>query len=570
MSSETAVATAPGPFAHLHCHTHYSLLDGANKIPDLVKQVKDLGMNSCAITDHGNLYGSLEFYQTCKKHDVNPILGYEAYIAPGHRTDRSASRMKEASFHLTLLAQNYKGFQNLVKMASRAYLEGFYYKPRIDKELLEEFNEGIICLSGCASGELSRALLAEEDQKAEELTKWYSDLFGDRFYMEIQDGNIDIQTQCADATIDLANKMGLPLVATNDAHYLCADNAEMHDVLLCVNTKSYRSDENRMKIGTDQLFIRSPEQMYTAFDGKQAEAVARSQEIADRVDIDWDLSVTHYPVFTPPEGKSDVQYLREICEARLIERYGVNPDQVFRDRMDFELGVIERMGYSSYFLIVWDFARFAIERGIPCTARGSACGAIIAYLLGFSDVCPIKYDLLFERFLDPNRSEAPDIDIDFCRDRRELVIQYVKDKYGSDNVAQIGTFGTLKAKAAIRDVARALSVPLKRADEIAKMVPDTLNIKLKDALKESAELREAYEGDAQAKELLDFAMQMEGLAKSAGTHAAGVVIADRPLEEYIPLQKITGKDDVLTQWTDVETAGLLKMDFLGSAKPVNS
>ena len=550
------------PFAHLHCHTHYSLLDGANRIPDLVSKVKDLGMNSCAITDHGNLYGALEFYQTCKKNDVNPILGYEAYIAPGHRTDRSASRMKEAAFHLTLLAMNAQGFRNLVKMASRAYLEGFYYKPRIDKELLEEFNEGIICLSGCASGELSRSLLADEKEKAEQLTKWYCDVFGDRFYMEIQDGGVEIQTSCAEATTDLANRMGLPLVATNDAHYLCADDAEMHDVLLCVNTKSYRSDENRMKIGTDQLFIRSPEQMYEAFD-QQADAVARSQEIADRVDIDLDLTARHFPVFTPPEGKSDVQYLREICESKLIERYGVNPDQVYKDRLDFELGVIERMGYSSYFLIVWDFARFAIEKEIPCTARGSACGAIVAYLLGLSDVCPIKYDLLFERFLDPSRSEAPDIDIDFCRDRRELVIQYVKDKYGSENVAQIGTFGTLKAKAAIRDVARALSVPLKRADEIAKMVPDTLNIKLKDALKESPSLQEAYDTDSQVKELIDFAMSMEGLAKSAGTHAAGVVIADKPLEEYVPLQKISGKEDVLTQWTDVETAGLLKMDFLG-------
>lgn len=550
------------PFAHLHCHTHYSLLDGANRIPNLVQKVKDLGMNSCAITDHGNLYGSLEFYQTCKKNDVNPILGYEAYIAPGHRTDRSASRMKEAAFHLTLLAMNATGFKNLVKMASRAYLEGFYYKPRIDKELLQDFNEGIICLSGCASGELSRLLLADERAKAEDLAKWYADVFGDRFYMEIQDGGVEIQTSCAEATTDLANRMGFPLVATNDAHYLCSDDAEMHDVLLCVNTKSFRSDENRMKIGTDQLFIRSPEQMYEAF-GKQADAVARSQEIADRVDINLDLTTRHFPVFTPPEGKDDVTYLREICDAALIERYGVNPDPVYQERLDFELGVIKRMGYSSYFLIVWDFARFAQEKGIPCTARGSACGAIVAYLLGLSDVCPIKYDLLFERFLDPSRSEAPDIDIDFCRDRRELVIQYVKDKYGSPNVAQIGTFGTLKAKAAIRDVARALSVPLKRADEIAKMVPDTLNIKLKDAIKESAELQEAIDTDPQVKELIDFAMAMEGLAKSAGTHAAGVVIADKPLEEYVPLQKISGKDDVLTQWTDVETAGLLKMDFLG-------
>ncbi|MBT5017925.1 MAG: DNA polymerase III subunit alpha [Planctomicrobium sp.] len=550
------------PFAHLHCHTHYSLLDGANKIPALIGKVKAQGMNACAITDHGNLYGALEFYQTCRKEEINPILGYEAYIAPGHRTDRSASRMKEAAFHLTLLAMNVKGFQNLVKMASRAYLEGFYYKPRIDKELLEEFNEGIICLSGCASGELSRLLLAEERQKAEDLANWYSGVFGDRFYLEIQDADIQIQTDCANATIDLANRVGLPLVATNDAHYLCADDADMHDVLLCVNTKSYRSDENRMKIGTDQLFIRSPEQMYEVFQGQES-AVARSQEIADRVDIELDLTTRHYPVYSPPEGLTDVEYLREVCDASLIERYGVNPGQVYRDRLDFELGIIEKMGYSSYFLIVWDFAKFAIDEGIPCTARGSACGAIVAYLLGLSDVCPIKYDLLFERFLDPSRSEAPDIDIDFCRDRRELVMQFVKEKYGSENVAQIGTFGTLKAKAAIRDVARALSVPLKRADEIAKMIPDTLGIKLKDALKESAELAEAYNTDGQVKELIDFAMAMEGLAKSAGTHAAGVVIADKPLEEYIPLQKISGKNDVLTQWTDVETAGLLKMDFLG-------
>ncbi|SFH85054.1 DNA polymerase III subunit alpha [Planctomicrobium piriforme] len=551
-----------GPFAHLHCHTHYSLLDGANRVPDLIKQVKKLGMNSCAITDHGNLYGALEFYQVCKKEGVNPILGYEAYMAPGHRTDRSASRLKEAAFHLTLLAMNRTGFQNLVKLGSKAFLEGFYYKPRIDKEILEAHSEGIICLSGCASSELSRLLLAEESDKARQLIDWYTKVFGDRFYLEIQDGGVEIQQSCAEATIAVANRMGLPLVATNDAHYLCQDDADMHDVLLCVNTKSFRSDEKRMKIGTDQLFLRSPEQMYAAFP-KLAEAVARSQEIADRCDIDLDLKTRHFPVFTPPPEKTDVQYLREVAYEGLKWRYGENPEQKFVDRLEFELGVIERMGFASYFLIVWDFARFARDKGIPCTARGSACGAICSYVLGISDICPIEYDLLFERFLDPSRSEAPDIDMDFCRDRREWVINYVKEKYGHENVAQIGTFGTLKAKAAIRDVARALSIPLKRADEIAKMVPETLNIKLKDALKESAELKEAYDGDPQVKELITFAIALEGLAKSAGTHAAGVVIADRPLQEYIPLQRITGKEDVLTQWTEVEKAGLLKMDFLG-------
>lgn len=549
-------------FAHLHCHTHYSLLDGANKIPDLVQQVKALGMNACAITDHGNLYGALEFYQTCRAKDINPILGYEAYVAPGKRTDRSASRLKEAAFHLTLLAMNTTGFKNLTKLASKAFLEGFYYKPRIDKELLEEHHEGIILLSGCASSELSRLLLADDLERAEALVAWYVKLFGDRFYMEIQDGGVEIQQSCAEATIRLADRMGLPLVATNDAHYLCEEDAEMHDVLLCVNTKSFRSDTKRMKIDTNQLFIRSPEQMYAAFPNRH-EAVRRSQEIADRVDIQLDLKTRHFPVFTPPPGKTDIEYLREIAEEGFRKRYGENPEQRYRDRLEFELGVIGKMGFASYFLIVWDFARFATEQGIPCTARGSACGAMVSYLLGISDVCPIQYDLLFERFLDPSRAEAPDIDIDFCRDRREVVINYVKEKYGHDSVAQIGTFGTLKAKAAIRDVARALSIPLKRADEIAKMVPETLNIKLEDALKQSPELREAFDNDQQVQELLKFAMALEGLAKSAGTHAAGVVIGDRPLIEYIPLQKISGKDDVLTQWTDVEKAGLLKMDFLG-------
>ncbi|MBL8850236.1 MAG: DNA polymerase III subunit alpha, partial [Planctomycetaceae bacterium] len=554
--------TAPRPFAHLHCHTHYSLLDGANRIGDLVKQVKSLGMNSCAITDHGNLYGALEFYQKCKDGGVNPILGYEAYIAPGKRTDRSAARMKDAAFHLTLLAMNRTGFKNLTRMASKAFLEGFYYKPRIDKELLQQHSEGIICLSGCASSELSRSLLASDLDKAEQLVRWYVDVFGDRFYMEIQDGGVEIQQSCAEATIELANRMGLPLVATNDAHYLCESDAPMHDVLLCVNTKSVRSDTNRMKIDTNQLFVRSPDQMYDAFP-RVPDAVARSQEIANRCDIDLDLKTRHFPVFAPPPGLTDVQHLRDLAVKGLYWRYGVNPDPKYMDRLDFELAVIEKMGYASYFLIVWDFARFAREQNIPCTARGSACGALVSYVLGISDICPIEYDLLFERFLDPSRTEAPDIDMDFCRDRRELVINYVKQKYGNENVAQIGTFGTLKAKAAIRDVARALSVPLGRADEIAKMIPETLNIKLKDALEESPELNEQYHRDALVKEVVDMAMAMEGLAKSAGTHAAGVVIGDQPLIEYVPLQKLSGKEDILTQWTDVEKAGLLKMDFLG-------
>lgn len=561
----SSIATSR-PFAHLHCHTHYSLLDGANRIDEVVKKVKSAGMNALAITDHGNLYGSLEFYNECRGASINPVLGLEAYIAPGSRFDKSgASRVKEACYHLTLLAMNRTGFQNLVKLSSSAFLDGFYHRPRIDKEILEQNSEGIILLSGCAAGELSQLLLGGRDEEAEKLAAWYHKVFGDRFYMEIQNAGFDIQKQCMDMTVDLANRMGLPLVATNDAHYLNQSDAALHDVLLCVNTKVERSDINRMKMDTDQLFVRTPDEMYDAFPGFE-DAVKRSQEIADRVDIDLDLKSRHYPVFQPPEGKRDIDYLRELCDEGLVFRYGADGvTDAHRERMNFELSVIEKMGYASYFLIVWDFVRFAVEQGIPCSARGSACGALVAYVLRLSHVCPLEYDLLFERFLDPSRTEPPDIDIDFCRDRRQEVIDYTKQKYGSSNVSQIGTFGTLKAKAAIRDVARVLSIPPKDVDVIAKMVPETLNITLDEALKESAELQEQYNSDPRIREVLDLAKQIEGLARSAGTHAAGVVVSDRPISEYIPLQTISGKTDVVTQWEGptVEKAGLLKMDFLG-------
>ncbi len=551
-----------GPFAHLHCHSHYSLLDGANRIPSMLKKCKENNMNALAITDHGNLFGALEFYTKCKDASVNPIIGYEAYVAPGKRTDRGATRMKEASFHLTLLAMNKTGFHNLIKMASIAYLEGFYYKPRIDKELLAAHSEGLICLTGCASSELSNYILKEDDEAAEKLLKWYEQVFGDRVYLEIQDSGVQIQKDCMEGTIRLADRFGLPLVATNDAHYLNKEDAGNHDILLCVNTKAMRSDEKRMKLDGCEFHVRTPEEMYKVF-GKHHEAVKRSQEIADRVDIELDLKARHFPVFAPPAGKSDSEYLQELCEKGLIWRYGENPDQVYRDRLESELEVINKMGFASYFLIVWDFARFARELDIPCTARGSACGAIVAYLLGLGDVCPIKYDLLFERFLDPSRTEAPDIDIDFCRDRRQLVIDYVKQKYGEETVAQIGTFGTLKAKAAIRDVGRALGVPLVRVNEIAKLVPEDLKITVKTAMEQVPELQQMYDSDSEVTELMDVAIALEGLARNVGTHAAGVVIGDKPLMEYVPLQRITGKEDIITQWTEVEKAGLLKMDFLG-------
>jgi len=552
------------PFVHLHCHTHYSLLDGANRIDELVSRTKGMGMNALAITDHGNLYGAMEFYRSCRAEGIKPILGYEAYIAPGSRHQRGASRMRDAQSHLTLLAMNRTGFQNLVKMSSVAYLEGFHYKPRIDRELLEQNNEGLICLSGCASSDLSKLILADRFAEARELTAWFSEVFGDRFYLEVQDAGLEIQRICKEGTVDIARSMGLPVVATNDAHYLTRDDADSHDILLCVNTRTYRGDAKRMRMEGQEFFVRSPQEMYDAFPDLP-DAVRMSQEIADRVDIELDSNARHYPVFDPPDGKTDFEYLQEICRDRLEWRYGDQIDASHHERLDYELDVIKQMGYASYFLIVWDFVRFAEEQKIPCQARGSACGALVAYLLGLSNVCPLKYDLLFERFLDPSRSEPPDIDIDFCRNRRQEVIDYTKAKYGDQSVAQIGTFGTLKAKAAIRDVGRALSVPLPRVDDLAKMVPDTLNIKLQDALENSSELKEAYDQDPQVKELLDLAMNLEGLARSAGTHAAGVVVAEVPLDHLVPLQTITGKDDVVTQWDGptVESVGLLKMDFLG-------
>jgi DNA polymerase III subunit alpha len=570
------------PFAHLHCHSHYSLLDGPSPIDALVKRAKELGMNALAITDHGNLYGALEFYQACRDEGLNPIVGYEAYVAPGSRFDRSASVQGESSYHLTLLAANRTGFENLVKLSSKAFLEGFYHKPRIDRELLAAHSDGIVCLSGCVSGELSRALLSgntadEALIRGEEHAAWFHRTFGERYFVEIQNNGLEIQRQAQELSVALARRMGLPLVATSDAHYVLREDAVAQDVLLCINTGKFRTDTNRMRMEGDQFFLRSPEEMYAAFAGLE-DAVARSQQIADSIDIQLDLGKRHFPAFAPPEGKSTAAHLRELCEAGLRERYagtaarwqkndpqsGVLSDEV-RQRLERELDVIEKLGFCDYFLIVWDFVRHASEQNIPCTARGSGVGSLVCYALHISHVCPLHYGLLFERFLDENRREAPDIDIDFCKDRRGEVIQYVKDKYGEANVAQIGTFGTLAARAAIRDVGRTLGMPIFRVDQIVAMVPDQLGIELKKALEQSDELRKTYDSDGEIHELIDLAMKVEGLARNVGTHAAAVVIAEKPVDQYVPLQYVKGKTEVITQWAmgDVERAGLLKMDFLG-------
>jgi DNA polymerase-3 subunit alpha len=562
------------PFVHLHCHSHYSLLDGASRVPELVGRAKELGMNALALTDHGNLFGAIEFYRECKAAGLNPIIGYEAYVAPGKRSEREARRRGDAGFHLTLLAQNRTGFRNLIKMASVAYLEGYHYVPRIDKELLEAHKEGIVCLSGCASSEFSEFILKDQLSEAQSLAEWFAKEFGKNFYVEIQNNGLDIQRLCAEGAIRIANKLGLPLVATCDAHYLCQADAGAHDVLLCINTGRTRADENRMRYGSDQFYVRPPEEMYRLFPD-HADAVKRSQEIADGCHIELDFKKRHFPVFTPPDRKTPEQYLRELCAAGLKERYGDEPSQAVRDRLEHELGIICRMGFASYFLIVSDFVRFAVENGIPCSARGSACGALVSYVLKLSHVDPLEYDLLFERFLDPNRSEAPDIDIDFCQDRREEVIAYVKRRYGEASVAQIATFGTMAAKAAIRDVGRVLDLPLFRVDEIAKMIPTTLGITLYDALAQNSELRDLYEADPQVRELIDIARKLEGTNRNAGTHAAGVVIANGPITDYVPVQRVVRKGEdggskngefaITTQWVmgDIEKVGLLKMDFLG-------
>ena len=564
-------------FVHLHCHSHYSLLDGASPLDKLIERTKQHGMNALALTDHGNLHGSLEFYRKAKEAGINPILGYEAYIAPRSRFEKDAGNMKEASFHLTLLAQNREGFRNLMKLASLASLEGFYFKPRIDKELLAAHSEGLICLSGCASSELMRSLLRGygSEQQLDEaigIARWFRDIFGDRYFIEIMNNGADVQLKALDAAVMVARQVDIPLVATCDAHYVDQSDAESQDVLLCINTGKFRTDENRMRMDGDQYYLRTPQEMVDAFPGL-IDAVERSQAIADSVSIDLELGRRHFPSFPLPPERTTEEVLRELCITGLKERYRDDPEMCLNgeltekvmQRLERELYVINKLGFANYFLIVWDFVRHAREQGIPATARGSGVGAIVCYALYLSHVCPIKYDLLFERFLDENRREAPDIDIDFCKDRRSEVIRYVKDKYGEANVAQIGTFGTLAARAAIKDVGRALGVALPRVNQITEMVPEQLHITLDKALEISEDLRKAYESDGEVRELIDLAIKIEGLARNVGTHAAAVVIADRPLTEYVPLGRVTGKTDVITQWSmgDVEAAGLLKMDFLG-------
>ncbi len=572
--------TAAKPFVHLHCHTHFSLLDGASRIPDLVQHVKSLGMNACAITDHGNLYGAIDFYAECKKAGINPVVGYEAYVAPGSRTDKAARKRGDAGFHLTILAKNNVGWKNLIKLASIASVEGYHYVPRIDKECLEAHRDGLIVLSGCASSEFSEYILTDKMKEARELAGWFHRVFGKNFYVEIQNNFLKIQQVCKDGAIDIANKLGLPLVATSDAHYLRKEDAVSHDVLLCINTGAMRDDRKRMRYGEDAadgtktmlntFYVCSPAEMYTRFPtSTSADAVRRSQEIADGVNIDLDFTKRHFPVFTPPNNETPESHLRKVCEQGLQERYGDKRTPEVLKRLEHELNIVLTMGFAGYFLIVWDFVRFARENGIPCGARGSACGALIAYLLYLSHVDPIEHGLLFERFLDPSRSEAPDIDMDICTIRRVEVLEYVKRKYGEDCVAQIGTFGTLGAKGAIRDVGRALNVPLPEVNKVSAFVPKGVGVTI--AIARAAGLDSYLASHPEHREWFAIAESLEGLNRNPGTHAAGVVIAAEPLVNHVPLQRPPKKDAIeamaglTTQWDmgAVEKVGLLKADFLG-------
>jgi DNA polymerase-3 subunit alpha len=569
------------PFVHLHCHSHYSLLDGAGTIDGLLKRAKDLEMPALAITDHGNLHGAVEFFETAKKMGVKPILGYEAYIAFGSLHYKKSVSQKEDCHHLTLLAMNPTGFQNLIKMASVAALEGFYRRPRIDKELLTAHNEGIICLSGCASSEMSRILSEQKSdslERAKAVAMWYKNLFGDRYYIELQDNFLEIQKPIMEGDLKIAKELNIPTVATNDVHYVYAKDYEAQEILLCINTGKKLADKDRMEFDSKEFFMRSGREMLQAMPG-QEDAIHRTLEIADRCDCELDLGKRYFPSFTPPDNQSGIDYLRKWTFDGLKRRYANNPkrcvngelSQEVIDRAERELGVIEQLGFENYFLIVGDFVREAEDRGIHRTARGSGVGSIVCYAMNMSHVCPLEYDLLFERFLDPSRPQAPDIDIDFDDDRRDEIFDYVKEKYGESNVARLITFQTMAAKGAVKDTGRVLDMSIAEVNNITKLVGGADTIQ--DALK-GEELSNLYETDPRIKELLDKAQSVEGLVRGTGVHACGVVISGKPITEYAPLQYAKVKDGdeskseeafIVTQWEGhpVEETGLLKMDFLG-------
>ena len=551
-------------FVHLHVHTQYSLLDGANLIKDLVESARRMKMPAIAITDHGNMFGAIEFYQACMQSGVKPIIGSEVYIAPHSRLDKTIHRGGETSNHLILLARDETGYGNLIKLVSIGYLEGFYYKPRIDKEVLAKYSEGLIALSSCLKGELARLAMENNEQKIKEVARQYQDIMGkENFYFELQDTLIPEQKKVNRVLVKLGRELDIGVVATNDVHYLTRERARSHEALLCIQTQTTLDDPNRMKLQTDQFYLKSAEEMKELFKDVP-EAISNTIKITERCNLELDFSKTFLPHYPPPKGLTRSGYLRKLCEEGIKKRYAdVTPEK--KERLEYELGVINKAGYTSYFLIAWDFVSYAREQGIVVgPGRGSAAGSIVSYCLGITDIDPLKYNLLFERFLNQERVSMPDIDIDFCYERRGEVIDYVIKKYGQDNVAQIITFGTMAARAVIRDVGRAMNIPYADVDRIAKLVPTDLNIKLGLALEKEPELKRLYDSDPTIKDLIDISRHLEGLTRHASTHAAGVVISEDPLVNHTPLFK-TGDGQVSTGYAmaSLEKIGLLKMDFLG-------
>ena len=550
-------------FVHLHVHTEYSLLDGSNRVKDLIQRVKELGMNSVAITDHGVMYGVVEFYKEAVKNDIKPILGCEIYTAKRSMQDKQPGLDSDYG-HLVLLAKNQTGYKNLMKIVSLGFTEGFYYKPRVDYQTLEKYSEGIIALSACLSGDIPAAILTNDYEKAAELAKKLNSIFGqDNFYLELQHNGISDQNLVNQQLIRLSRELGIPLVATNDCHFLTREAARSHEILLCIQTGKTINDENRMKFNTDEIYVKSPEEMYDNFRNVEA-ALHNTVKIADMCNVELEFGQLHLPSFDVEEGYTPYEYLREKCYMGLTRKFGENCGEEVKQRLEYELSVISKMGYVDYFLIVWDFIRYARENDIMVgPGRGSAAGSLVSYCLGITSINPLKYNLLFERFLNPERISMPDIDIDFCYERRQEVIDYVISKYGKDKVSQIITFGTMAARAAIRDVGRALDIPYGEVDIVAKMIPFQIGMNINKALEFNPELKKKYELEEQTRLLIDTAISLEGLPRHASTHAAGVVISKEPIVEYVPLQ--LNENNVTTQFTMVllEELGLLKMDFLG-------
>lgn len=551
-------------FTHLHVHTEYSLLDGSNKIKEYVLRVKELGMNSAAITDHGVMYGVIDFYKAARAAGIKPILGCEVYVAPGSRFDRELSHGDDRYYHLVLLAENNKGYQNLMKIVSKGFVEGYYYKPRVDMEVLETYHEGIIALSACLAGEVQRYLVRGLYEEAKETAYKYEKCFGKgNFFLELQDHGIPEQKTVNAGLMRMSQETGIELVATNDVHYTYAEDAEPHDILLCLQTGKKLSDENRMRYEGGQYFVKSEEEMRELFP-YAAQAIDNTQKIADRCQVEIEFGVTKLPHFDVPEGYDSWTYLNKLCHEGLVRRYPDKHEELL-PKLDYELSVIQKMGYVDYFLIVWDFINYARTHGIPVgPGRGSAAGSLVSYTTGITNIDPIRYNLLFERFLNPERVTMPDIDIDFCYERRSEVIDYVIEKYGKDCVTQIVTFGTLAARGVIRDVGRVMDLPYNFCDTIAKNIPNELNITIDKALIMNPELRSMYESDETVKRLIDMAKRLEGLPRHTSMHAAGVVISQKAMDEYVPLSR-SSDGTITTQFvmTTIEELGLLKMDFLG-------